>query len=181
MVAEQQSDWKTLGNRCIWINVLPQLVYSSPICLSLHLKTVSIQCILFPKPAINDQQLTFSYVVQSASPSSHSIPWFSHAESAPGDLSQCWTLPPPVDTWEWQRPLLVTAAMKNNNKSKSQDWLTDRQTSIYLSINFLNLLFGLLLNEGHHVLYLQETNTKQIVQIQMTLSSTFIENVVAIF
>lgn len=110
-----------------------------------HIKPVSP-----PKLAINDQQLTFSYAVQSASLSSHSIPWFSPAESAPGDLSRCWTLPRPVNRWGWQGPLLAPAA--------NMPGMNDRPVN-YLSFNFFNFLFGLLLNEGHHVLDLpKETN-----------------------
>lgn len=104
----------------------------------------------FPK-----QQLTSSCVVRSAFPSSHSIPWFSPAGSAPDDLSRCWTLPQPVNRWVWPPSPILTAHRSTNHKT---DWLTDFN---YLRINFLDFLFGLLFNEGHHVLDLpRETHTK---------------------
>lgn len=71
--------------------------------------------------------LTFSYAVQSASPSSRSIPWFSHAESAPGVLSQCWTLPPPVNTCnEWHH-------YKSLQKKKHITRQNNRQSCITLA------------------------------------------------
>lgn len=97
-------------------------------------------CIIFPEIAINYQELTFSCVAQSASPFSHSIPWFSHAGSAPGDPSQCWTPRPPVGT---RQKLLVTVNKSLQQVNKYNGKVTRQTDMLQFTLAKISSTFSL--------------------------------------